>query len=185
MSHSYHPVTTVLQMITVHGREAACQSMFSAQLSTCWLQSSSHHVSLTVLSTQFTQLFTDNKSLSSFIRCCKDDNARICCWLQCCCGYGVKGSHACCRRAVQQLIDIDCQWGPQQQTHYGTRWDRQSDGRIATQTLLHTTNQNHAANTCFKSNAIKLTDMISLVLFLWSSIYHASYPKCMCMHTAL
>ena len=37
---------------------------------------------------------------------CKCDTARICCWLPCCCGYGLKGGRACCRRAVQQSIDI-------------------------------------------------------------------------------
>ena len=47
---------------------------------------------------------------------CKRDTARICCWLPCCCGYGLKGGHACCRCAVQQSIDINCPPGPQQQT---------------------------------------------------------------------
>ena len=69
-----------------------------------------------------------DKSAFSFKRRCKRDTARVCCWAPCCCGYRSKGGHACCRRAVQQSIDVAC---PQQQIRRGsgTRWDRQTDRR--------------------------------------------------------
>ena len=59
-----------------------------------------------------------NKFAFSFLRRCKHDTARICCWPPCCCWYGSIGGQSCCRRAVQQIA-ID--WnrlppGPQQQT---------------------------------------------------------------------
>jgi len=34
----------------------------------------------------------------------KHDNARICCWPPCCCGYESKRGRTCCRGAVQQSI---------------------------------------------------------------------------------
>ena len=59
----------------------------------------------------------------------------------CCCGCGSKGGRACCRRAMQQPIDIGCPRGPQQQTRRTLlqrsidrtetdgRTDRHTDGR--------------------------------------------------------
>ena len=61
-------------------------------------------------------VFKKSRSLFTFLRRCKHDIARICCWPPCCCGYGSKGDRACCRRAVQQSIDVACPLGPQQQT---------------------------------------------------------------------
>jgi len=59
----------------------------------------------------------NNKSVFSFlVHRCKHDTARICCWPPCYCGYGSKGGRICCRRAVQQSIDVTCLRGPQQQT---------------------------------------------------------------------
>ena len=48
----------------------------------------------------------------------------------CCCGYGSKGIHACCRRAMQQLIDIADSSKPT--SRRGAGRDRQTDGhRVA------------------------------------------------------
>ena len=75
-----------------------------------------------------------DKSAFSFKRRCKRDTARVCCWAPCCCGYRSKGGRACCRRAVQQSIDVAC---PQQQIRRGsgTRWDRQTDRQTDTVSL--------------------------------------------------
>jgi len=55
-----------------------------------------------------------DKSVFSFLRRCKHDTARS--HPPCCYGYESKTGRACCRRAVQQSIDIAYLRGPQQQT---------------------------------------------------------------------
>jgi len=55
-----------------------------------------------------------DKSVFSSLRRCKHDTARS--HPPCCYGYESKTGRACCRRAVQQSIDIAYLRGPQQQT---------------------------------------------------------------------
>jgi len=69
----------------------------------------------------------------------KRDTAHICCWTPCCCGYGSKGGRACCRRAVQQSIDIACRGSHSSKPaarccssridRLDRQTDRQTDGR--------------------------------------------------------
>ena len=73
---------------------------------------------------RFITVRSNSKSVFSFRCRCKHDTARICCWAPCCCGRGSKGGRACCRRAVQQSIDIACPPGPQQQTRRTPRLPR-------------------------------------------------------------
>jgi len=54
----------------------------------------------------------------------------------CCCGCGSKGGRACCRRAMQQPIDIGCPRGPQQQTRR-TLLQRSIDGADGSKTVSH------------------------------------------------
>ena len=54
----------------------------------------------------------------------------------CCCGCGSKGGRACCRRAMQQPIDIGCPRGPQQQTRH-TLLQRSIDGADGSKTVSH------------------------------------------------
>jgi len=98
---------------------------------THWTQVTSSDRTSPSLSTVLKKLNpTINKLFSASCGGCKHDTARICC-----CGYGSKGSCACCRHTTQQSINIAFLQGPQQQTRHtllqrsidGQR-DRQTDG---------------------------------------------------------
>ena len=88
---------------------------------------------------------SNKRSVFSFLHRCKHDTSCICCWPPHCCGYGLKGGHACRRCAVQQSIDTACPWGPQQQTRCTLRLQdgtgRQMEGHCIVTSLhrvLHT-----------------------------------------------